>query len=133
MNKLVHLWNLPEKEVYVKFDSDFAKEFFDAFVKKFSANNIVKSLGLKSGMVLIKNYLEDRQSYPLFLIKEIGKLLENINKKFSLEEIEKHIIMIRSGNGNTIFNPRFPFQLNEKMRGLYLILYVMVTCIHQEE
>lgn len=117
----IHLKDLSENEVYLKFDDDFAKEFFDCFIKNFNTDIIFKKLGFKSGIVLVQIYRRNKTAYPLSLVRKICNSLQEIDNKFSLENIEKNIVMIASKKlglggslGGAILFPKFPFNLNSK-------------------
>jgi len=111
---MIRLKDLPEKEVYLRFSENFKKEFFEAFENSFDIS-ILKELGYKSVSEQWRAYKKFRSFYPLFLIKRMCQILENIDSKFSMNKIDKNIEAIKAGrfghaahrgNDDTITHPQ---------------------------
>jgi hypothetical protein len=112
---MIHLKDLPEKKVYLRFNEKFKKEFFEVFENNFDIS-ILENLGYKTVNEQWRAYKQLGAYYPLFLIKRLCQTLEKINSKFSIDAIEKYVIAIKSGGrGGLIFNPRFPFRFNDSI------------------
>jgi hypothetical protein len=112
--KEVHLWDLPERQVSVKFDNEYAYKFFDTFMKNFDADKFAGQLGFKSGIVIIRNYRKNKCFYPLFVVREICQKLVKSHPEFDLREAERHAIGLKAigRKGKPIYRPRLPFKLN---------------------
>jgi hypothetical protein len=112
--KEIHLRVFPERQVSVKFDDEYAYEFFDTFMKNFDADEIARQLGFRSGIVMMRNYRKNKYFYPLFVVKRICQVLVTIRPEFGLEEIEKYVIKLKAigSQGKPICKPKFPFKLN---------------------
>jgi predicted transcriptional regulator len=114
---MIQLKDLPEKEVYLRFNEDFKKEFFEVFEDNFDIS-ILKKLGYKSVIEQWRAYKQPRSFYPLFLIKKICQMLENIDSKFSMNEIDKNIEAIKAGRfGHAAYRgmirkPKLPLVFN---------------------
>lgn len=117
MKTEIHLKDLPEKEVYLRFNKNFANEFFETFEMNFNIS-ILKELGYKTVGEQWRAYKQSEAFYPLFFIKILCQKLENINPKFSINKISENVEAIKAGKfGHTahsgiIIDPKLPFEFN---------------------
>jgi len=116
----LHLKDLPERNVYLKLEYNFSKEFFRKFEDNFNIS-IIKEFGYKTDKLQWKQYKRSEAVYPIFFIKQLSKRLEKIDSKFSMDSIEKHIASIkvatfgRGSRGKVIKKPIFPVMFNNSI------------------
>lgn len=118
MSKQFHLFDFPEREIYVMLKDRFRLMFFKKAIKKYkSENRLTKKIKVsqqflndcKNAKLLKKN--GTRISTPLWLIKEISKI-NNINER----QIEKNILYIKGRLHSTpVFKPTIPIKENKEL------------------
>ena len=118
--KGIHLFDFPNY-IFIYLEEHFRKEFFESFCELFTSKiKASKFLGVfpstLNSWIFGKQKDYDRnkeglQFIPLSKLKIISDaLLKDFGNDFSMNEIEKHIMMYRMRAGNPIKNPIFPIK-----------------------
>lgn len=113
----IHLDDFPDY-IFVYLEKNYRKELLTAAYDLFgSLNRLANVIGVSAGRLSCwfrgeqKDYVRDKvglQFIPLSKLKLISKyLVEDYRKEFSMEELEKHVLMYRMQAGNPIKNPKF--------------------------
>jgi hypothetical protein len=117
--KKITLQDLPGKEVRIKFNDRYAREFFTEVSRISKIDDMFISLGLKSGNQSVRRYKCNKTSYPLFLVNLFFKEISKINNRLHLSDMEMNVVSIESHDtqgggkpGKMILNPNLPFILN---------------------
>lgn len=109
-NGIVHLWDLPENEVYV--------ELKESYKAKILASIKLSKHTYKKFSKLIDIPYHEIQSFirghtkPLSFIIKIVKFLSQRSLGFSLEILEKNIKSLSTKAGFKILDPKLPFNFN---------------------
>lgn len=115
-NGIVYLWDLPEDKVFIKLQSRIQKEMIEKALQiAITRNNLAKEL--KVNPETIYDFREARfESVKFMFVKRLCKfLVKNGFKKFSLENLEDKIELVRTKTSrNPIHNPKFPMNFNCK-------------------
>ncbi|KKQ79271.1 MAG: hypothetical protein UT01_C0044G0002 [Candidatus Daviesbacteria bacterium GW2011_GWA1_38_7] len=118
---ILHLEDLPEQEVYLRLEENYKNSFLDSAKSlcdgKWTSLGRILNLPISHNNVEILRCFRRTNIYSLKLIKKISKfLIENGFKEYSLDKLEKKIILIKSKQGSPkgILNPKFPINFNSK-------------------
>lgn len=122
----VTLQDLPEKDIVIKFNDRYAREFFTKASSISKIDDIFLFLGLKSTKQLIRRYRCNKSSYSLVLVNRIFKEMSKIDKGTRLSDMERNIISIgsyanrKNGGkpGKMMYNPHIPFALSSSISRL---------------
>lgn len=123
-NKL-YLKDLPKNITYILLKENFKKQFFKTFLKYFNNQPAQAEKWLetkrkniqywksKGGNFVYKNKRKVTLAYtPLWAILKISKFLVIKGyKKYSMKNIEKKLVAYRHKKGSSVFNPKFPINL----------------------
>ncbi len=116
---VVHLWDLPHKEVYIKLSDKYHKKLIKLIHDLF--NNSHKKIGkeIEEKAYMISCLEHNDAAEPLYLfIKLYNLLFERGYKEFTLENLEKQIGFIKAkGTATILFNPKLPFNFNSPAGG----------------
>lgn len=117
---IVHLWDLPEKEIYLDFENSYKGGLLNTarILAGGKWNDLPRKIGiplLHHGDSAIRSFRRGKLA-SLFLIKKVSKFLVDKKEiKFSLDEIEKNVLCIACKNSKQkIFYPRFPINFNTR-------------------
>lgn len=119
---IIHLWDLPENEVCLVLENQYKEAMLNK-AKELAGGKWIY-LGPKLGLLISKYHTVEK--VRKFIRTGVAKL--NLVKKFSdflvlngcndysLNEIEKKIILIKGkgGNAKPIYKPKFPINFNSK-------------------
>jgi len=114
---VVHLWNLPKTSVCVKLSPEIQRLMIETALR--ISENGPKKLAniLKVNVTTIYDFKKSRfKSVTLDFVIKLSNFLErNGFKRFSLENIEKNLKLIKTKwIGKTIHNPKFPMNFNNE-------------------
>ena len=131
---ILHLEDLPEQEVYLRLEENYKNSFLDSAKSlcdgKWTSLGRILNLPISHNNVEILRCFRRTNIYSLKLIKKISKfLIENGFKEYSLDKLEKKIILIKSKQGSPkgILNPKFPINFNSKESHNYIPLLNVYT------
>ncbi len=116
-------------ETFVFLEEDYRKDLLESAYFLFgSLNKLAKKIGVSSTRLSYwfrgkqKDYKANKiglQFIPLSKLKLISKyLVEDSREEFSMENIEKKVLMYRMQAGNPINNPKFPIKESPQLTRL---------------
>lgn len=105
---IVHIWDLPQDEVYVDLKKEFKYKLLFGAKGKNPWSNFTKFHRIHQDILLSYKY---RQRVSLKIIWKLLKLANKNGIKITKEEIEKNITKI-GGHQRFIENPNLPFKFN---------------------
>ena len=129
----IHLVDFPDY-VFVYLDDIYRKELLRSAYDLFgSLTKLANAIGISAGRLSYwfqgrqKDYVRDKiglQFIPLSKLKTISRhLVEDHREEFSMDNIEKNVLMYRMQAGNPIKNPKFPIKESpELVRLLFHLL-----------
>ena len=116
---IVHLWDLPHKQIYIKLRKEYYEKLIRLIHKLFnnSHKEIGKAIDEKSYMISCLEH--GKTAKPLFLLIKLYKMLnEKGYREFTLENLEKQIDYIKAkGTATILYNPKLPFNFNSPAGG----------------
>ena len=124
----IHLIDFPDY-IFVYLEDKYRKELLEAAYNLFgSLNKLASAIGISAGRLSYwfrgeqKDYKRNKiglQFIPLPKLKLISKcLVEDSREEFSMENIEKNLLMYRMQAGNPIKNPKFPIRESPELTRL---------------
>ena len=125
---IIHLWDLPENKVSLGIKEEYLKNLLE-IAKRLAGGkwiNISKKINLplpKDGFSTPIRSMRRKNVVGLDVLKKLSYfLVSNGHNKFSLENIEKNLLFLKSrmGNAGAIVNPKFPINFNSK-EGMHVI------------
>ena len=125
---VVHLGDLSEKEVCLGIKEEYLKSMLETAKKLANGKwiNIPKKLNLpipKDGFSTPIRSMRRKNVVGLDVLKKLSYfLVSNGHNKFSLENIEKNLLFLKSrmGNAGAITNPKFPMNFNS-VEGVHVV------------
>ena len=125
---VVHLGDLSEKEVCLGIKEEYLKSMLETAKKLANGKwiNIPKKLNLpipKDGFSTPIRSMRRKNVVGLDVLKKLSYfLVSNGYNKFSLENIEKNLLFLKSrmGNAGAITNPKFPMNFNS-VEGVHVV------------
>lgn len=110
----VDLWDLPEKNVYVKIKDDVRFEFFYTIKRKYGgAKKLSKLLSVKLDKSYIFNWKNAIRFCPLWVLKKLLSLLDEKEREKFMRLISLNIEKIKSrSKGHSLSDIKFPIRLS---------------------
>ena len=113
----IHLWDLPQNNLYIKLKPKFAQRFFLLAHNQFGSWKLLgEAIQIRRGdTILARNWKNNDVCYPLKKIFEIANLLDvsySLIEKNLLEIKAKTFLNKRGGSaGKPLVNPKFPINI----------------------
>jgi hypothetical protein len=124
---ILHLWCLPENEVYVELNESF-KDKLCVTVKSLFGGYKKACKAINEPYYEFESFVRGHSKRLSFITKFISCLSEK-SSIFTMRELEKNVKSISSRAGHKIFNPKLPFNFNTQEGAVIIASALHDGCI----